>query len=192
MHYCIYLEFYIWQWKLYSNFSFGGWLSSFVLQLNIKHFLLWKTSDVHTRKNGIMNTLCSAQCTHQASAVINVLPFWFHLSPTLLLLLEYFKAPQVFYHFILTEVREALKITTISLSYLVHAYILSCFSHVQLFATPWTVACQAPLCPWGFSSQESWSGLPCPSPGISSTTGNKYLMLFSILSLLTCKKNNRI
>ena len=22
-----------------------------------------------------------------------------------------------------------------------------------------------PLCPWGFSRQEYWSGLPCPSPG---------------------------
>ena len=31
-------------------------------------------------------------------------------------------------------------------------------------ATPWTVACQAPL-PRGFSRQECWSGLPFPSPG---------------------------
>ena len=31
-------------------------------------------------------------------------------------------------------------------------------------ATPWTVACQAPLC-MGFSRQEYWSGLPFPSPG---------------------------
>ena len=30
--------------------------------------------------------------------------------------------------------------------------------------TPGTVACLA-LCPWGFSRQEYWSGLPCPSPG---------------------------
>ena len=30
-------------------------------------------------------------------------------------------------------------------------------------ATPWTVACQAPLS-MGFSRQEYWSGLPCPSP----------------------------
>ena len=30
--------------------------------------------------------------------------------------------------------------------------------------TPWTVACQAPLS-MGFSRQEYWSGLPCPSPG---------------------------
>ena len=36
-------------------------------------------------------------------------------------------------------------------------------SHVQLFATPWTVACQAPLS-MGFSTQEYWSGLPFPSP----------------------------
>ena len=28
--------------------------------------------------------------------------------------------------------------------------------------TPWTVACQAPLS-MGFSRQEYWSGLPCPS-----------------------------
>ena len=39
--------------------------------------------------------------------------------------------------------------------------MLSC---VQLFATPWTVALQAPLS-MGFSEQEYWSGLPFPSPG---------------------------
>ena len=37
-------------------------------------------------------------------------------------------------------------------------------NHVQLFATPWTVAHQAPLSV-GFSRQEHWSGLPFPSPG---------------------------
>ena len=31
-------------------------------------------------------------------------------------------------------------------------------------ATPWTVACQAPLS-MGFSRQEYWSGLPFLSPG---------------------------
>ena len=41
--------------------------------------------------------------------------------------------------------------------------MLSRFSHVQLFATLWTVAHQAPLSK-GFSRQEYWSGLPCPSP----------------------------
>ena len=37
-------------------------------------------------------------------------------------------------------------------------------SRVWLFATPWTVAYQAPLS-MGFSRQEYWSGLPFPSPG---------------------------
>ena len=37
-------------------------------------------------------------------------------------------------------------------------------SHVRLFATPWTVAYQAPPS-IGFSRQEYWSGLPFPSPG---------------------------
>ena len=37
-------------------------------------------------------------------------------------------------------------------------------SRVQLFATLWTVAYQAPLS-MGFSRQEYWSGLPFPSPG---------------------------
>ena len=36
-------------------------------------------------------------------------------------------------------------------------------SHVRLFATPWTVAYQAPLS-MGFSRQEYWSGVPSPSP----------------------------
>ena len=37
-------------------------------------------------------------------------------------------------------------------------------SHVRLFATPSTVAYQAPPS-MGFSRQECWSGLPFPSPG---------------------------
>ena len=44
--------------------------------------------------------------------------------------------------------------------------------HVQLFATPWTVACQTPLS-MGFSRQEHWSGLPFPSPGDLPNAGIK-------------------
>ena len=46
-------------------------------------------------------------------------------------------------------------------------------SRVRLFATPWTVAHQAPTS-MGFSRQEYWNGLPfpslrdLPSPGIES------------------------
>ena len=38
--------------------------------------------------------------------------------------------------------------------------LLSC---VQLFATPWAAAHQAPPS-MGFSRQEYWSGVPLPSP----------------------------
>ena len=38
------------------------------------------------------------------------------------------------------------------------------FSHVRLFATPWTITHQAPLF-MGFSRQEYWIELPCPPPG---------------------------
>ena len=42
--------------------------------------------------------------------------------------------------------------------------MLSRFSHVQPFVSPWTIALQASLS-MGFSRQGSWSGLPCPPPG---------------------------
>ena len=42
--------------------------------------------------------------------------------------------------------------------------MLSCFSHVQLFESLWTIAHQAPLA-MGFSRQEYQGGLPLPSPG---------------------------
>ena len=46
------------------------------------------------------------------------------------------------------------------------------FSHVRLFATPWTVAHQAPQS-MEFSRQEYWSGLSFPSPGDLSDPGIK-------------------
>ena len=45
-------------------------------------------------------------------------------------------------------------------------------SHVQLFATPWTVARQAPLF-MGFSTQKYSSGLLFPSPGDLPSPGTK-------------------
>ena len=49
-------------------------------------------------------------------------------------------------------------------------YVCQSLSHVQLFTTPWTVACQAPLS-MEFSRQEYWSGLPFPSPEDLPDTG---------------------
>ena len=49
-----------------------------------------------------------------------------------------------------------------------------CVSHPVMSdsATPWTVACQAPLS-MGFPRQEYWSGLPLPSPGVLPDPGIK-------------------
>ena len=54
------------------------------------------------------------------------------------------------------------------LLFMLHVWVCVCvFSHVWLFATLWTVTCQAP---WSmeFSRQAYWSGLPFPSPEESS------------------------
>ena len=48
--------------------------------------------------------------------------------------------------------------------------MLSRFSHVPLFATTWTAACQTPLS-MRFSGQEYWSGLPGPPPGVLPDPG---------------------
>ena len=47
-------------------------------------------------------------------------------------------------------------------------------SHVQLFATPWTVARQVPLS-LGFLRQEYQSGLPCPPPGDLLNPGIEFI-----------------
>ena len=48
--------------------------------------------------------------------------------------------------------------------------MLCCFSRVQLFTILWTEAHRAPLSV-GFSWQEYWRGLPCPSLGDFSDLG---------------------
>ena len=52
------------------------------------------------------------------------------------------------------------------------------FSHVRLFATPWTVAHQAPL-PMEFSRQEYWRGFPCPPPEDLPNPGIELVLLVS-------------
>ena len=54
--------------------------------------------------------------------------------------------------------------------------MLSHFSHVQLFATPWTIDHQAVLS-MGFSRQEYRSGLPFPTPGIFPNQGPTWVLL---------------
>ena len=45
-----------------------------------------------------------------------------------------------------------------------HLFVVQSIIRSYSFATPWTVARQAPLS-MGFPRQEYWSGLPFPSPG---------------------------
>jgi len=59
-----------------------------------------------------------------------------------------------------------------------YAWVLSRFSCVRLFVTPWTVACQAPVS-IGFFRQEYWSGLPCPPAGDLPDPGIKPASLMS-------------
>ena len=56
-----------------------------------------------------------------------------------------------------------------------HACMLSRFRHVQLFATLWTIVCQAHLS-MGFSRQEYWSGLLCTPPRDLPEAGIEYLL----------------
>ena len=60
----------------------------------------------------------------------------------------------------------------------VRACMLSRFSCVRLFATLWTVVCQAPPS-MEVSGQEYWSGLPCPPPGDLPESGIKSESLMS-------------
>ena len=61
------------------------------------------------------------------------------------------------------------------------ASVLSCFSPVLLFATPWTVTHQGPLS-IEFSRQDYWSGLPFLSAGIFLTQGSN-------LGLIHCRQS---
>ena len=55
------------------------------------------------------------------------------------------------------------KNTGVGCHFLLQCVKVKLLSHVQLLATPWTVAYQAPP-PMGFPRQEYWSGVPLPSP----------------------------
>ena len=67
--------------------------------------------------------------------------------------------------------------------------MLSRFSHVQLCATPWTAAHQAPLS-MEFFRQEYWNGLPFPSPKaqISLSPSKNFAVTLLLFKNLHSKK----
>ena len=60
--------------------------------------------------------------------------------------------------------RSQVQKTNTELFHLCTLFVVQSLSHIQLFATPWTVTCQATLS-MGFSRQKYWSGQPFASPG---------------------------
>ena len=62
--------------------------------------------------------------------------------------------------------------------FVLYACMLSCFSCVRLFVTPWIVTHQAALS-MGFSRQEYWSRLPCPPLGDLPNPGIESMSLMS-------------
>ena len=75
------------------------------------------------------------------------------------------------------------------------ACLLRYFSHVQLFATLWTIARQAPLS-MGFSRQEYWSGVPLPRRFKYDLNQIPYDYIVEVtnrfkgLDLIECRKND--
>ena len=63
-----------------------------------------------------------------------------------------------------------------------HFVSVQLLSYTRFSATPWTVACQAPL-PMGFSRQEYWSGLPLlpsgdhPDPGSNPALASRSFII---------------
>ena len=70
------------------------------------------------------------------------------------------------------------EVAQVTLCAYAHACACCVLSHVRLFATPWTVAHQAPLSK-GFPRQEYWSRLPYPPSGDLPDPGIKPMPLAS-------------
>ena len=95
----------------------------------------------------LYNVLCMVAhfiyFTHTLLYHVLFLPSFFSLSP----------------HFIYIYIYIYLNTHTHTHTHIPVVIVVQLLSHVQLFATPWTVALQAPLS-MGFPRQEYWSGLP--------------------------------
>ena len=72
-----------------------------------------------------------------------------------------------------------LKTNPLSMVLQICSPVLSRFSCVQLFATLWTVAHQAPL------SMKYWCGLPCPAPGCGNFVYDMNALLFNTDNIIS-------
>ena len=87
------------------------------------------------------------------------------------------------FHYLLVSIVASDKSVIIQILVLLYmcACVLSSFSPVLLFVTPWTIARQAPLS-MGFSRREYWSRLPCPPLGDLPTQGSNPGLLYLLYS----------
>ena len=70
--------------------------------------------------------------------------------------------------------------------YIIKVYMLSYFSHVQLFVTLLTIACQPPLS-MGLSRQEYWIELSCPP--LTHTHTHIYININTKVEMTFCRRN---
>ena len=79
--------------------------------------------------------------------------------------------PSTFTHELIQSKQQPYEVDSVIVC--MYAKLLSCF---RLFATLWTVTYQTPLS-MGFSRQEYWNGLPCPSTGDLPNPGTEHSSL---------------
>ena len=103
-----------------------------------------------------------ARCSLREEKNHLTLPIWNHFFRTWILLVWCWNK-----YYISDECLNEVSFIWLDQSSSVYWKKVKTLSRVQLFATPWTVANQAPPS-MGFSRQEYWSGFLFPSPGGSS------------------------
>ena len=156
-----------------------SWVYRFVKMYQIVHFKYIQVVCLHAKLLQLCPTLCNTMnCSMLGSSIHRILlarilervdiPFSTGSSrPRDQTWVFYVPCRQVLYH----QCHHRIPYTAYYISILqrhIHPIFISVcacqsLSHVQLFGTPWIVACQAPLS-MGVSRQEYWSGLPFPSP----------------------------
>ena len=128
----------------------------------------WVLSVLYIFRRLVLCWICSLQIFPQFIAYLSSSSTWTFTEENLLTLM---KSNLSYFSFmdcvLVPDLRTLPKLRCQNLFFLFFLNVLcgglvakSCLT----FATPWTVACQAPLS-MGFSRQEYWSGLPILSPG---------------------------
>ena len=90
----------------------------------------------------------------------------------LILYISWYRHLWIFLRHQMISLKFSVKKMMLHLGFLLYSTVCCLIAKLclTLFATPWAVACQAPLSMW-FPRQEYWSRLPFPSPGDLPVSG---------------------